>query len=633
MRRWNGAGGAIFGLLIMALIVGHAVPLTAAPSPEQLASAKALSAKLKKAGTLFKAKKTKEAADAVREAQASLAELIKSGDPQEALPLAQPLHSQLQKAIELLVLEGESFQPLAALPVIVAKQPDQKPKAAPVAPPTDGPVSFAKHVAPLLVAKCGTCHVGRAKGDFSMATVADLKKGAKESGIVIQPGNSQASRMIELIQSGDMPRGGAKVSAAELAMLSKWIDQGANYDGAEPGTSLAGLAQTSGANLSAITVEQARGNESILFARDIGPVIVRECSNCHSNRNPPSGLSLTTFERLLRGGENGAILSPGDPSDSLIITKLRGKSGARMPFRRLPLDEETIVKFEKWIAEGAKFDGPDMSMPLLEVVQTLFAARATHDELKAERVKRGQHMWKTIIPDSTPIQKEADDFLLIGNVGEEILDDVTKNAETLVPRIRKTLSIPADRPLVKGRMTVFVFDKRYDYSEIGTMVEEREIPSTSRGHWRYTGLDAYIAVLPAKAGEYPIDSLLSQQIAGLYVASLGKVPRWFAEGTGRVVASRIDPKDPRFKQWDSQLTEIVGGGKPDAFLSGGLPGENGDIVSYGFVKVLMANSSKFNQLLDAIRSGTPFDAAFAKSYGGTPVQMASNWTPTKRRGR
>ena len=55
--------------------------------------------------------------------------------------------------------------------------------------------------------------------------------------------------------------------------------------------------------------------------------------------------------------------------------------------------------------------------------------------------------------------------------------------------------MPADRSLVKGRLTLYVFDKRYDYGEVGTMLERREIPASWRGHWRYTGVDAYGCVL------------------------------------------------------------------------------------------------------------------------------------------
>jgi hypothetical protein len=384
-----------------------------------------------------------------------------------------------------------------------------------------------------------------------------------------------------------------------------------------------------------VKVEQATGKEDVLFARDIGPVIVANCLGCHGTNNPRGRLSLATFNGILKGGDSGAIITPGKATDSLLIKKLRGQAGARMPLNRPALEEAVIAKFEKWIADGAKYDGPDMAMPTEDVVQLLFAARSTHEELTAERAKLAKRTWKLTLPDSQPSQHESDNLLVIGNMSEEVLADVAKTAEELMPRIGKMLGAPADKPLIKGRLTIFAFQRKYDYSEIGTMVEAREVPTTSRGHWRYTGIDAYACLVPPRAGEtQPLDSLLAQQIAGAYVASLGKVPRWFAEGAGRVTGARINPKDPRFKEWDDRLAEIVASaGKGDAAVSGSLPGEDGDIAAYGFVKVLAANSSKFTAVLNALRAGTPFDQAFAKAYGGPPMQAAANWVPKGPRGR
>src|SRR5205085_9204338 len=69
------------------------------------------------------------------------------------------------------------------------------------------------------------------------------------------------------------------------------------------------------------------------------------------------------------------------------------------------------------------------------------------------------------------------------------------------------------------------------------------------------------------------------------------------------------------------------GGKPDAFLTGGLPPEETDILSYSFVKMLMSKAGPYQQLLGAVRSGAPFDQSFAKIYGYTPNQMAAAWAP------
>lgn len=86
-------------------------------------------------------------------------------------------------------------------------------------------VGFSTHVAPLLVKHCGNCHISGRRGDFQFSSYDTLMK----SGMV-QKGKGSASRLVDVIATGDMPRGGGKVSKEELAMLSSWIDQGAMLD-------------------------------------------------------------------------------------------------------------------------------------------------------------------------------------------------------------------------------------------------------------------------------------------------------------------------------------------------------------------------------------------------------------------
>ena len=89
-------------------------------------------------------------------------------------------------------------------------------------------------MAPILVSRCGRCHVSDSKGGFSLATFAALMKGPPE-GVVIFAGDTVGSRLIETIETGDMPRGGGKVTPQELQTLKAWILSGAKFDGSDPG--------------------------------------------------------------------------------------------------------------------------------------------------------------------------------------------------------------------------------------------------------------------------------------------------------------------------------------------------------------------------------------------------------------
>lgn len=87
-------------------------------------------------------------------------------------------------------------------------------------------VSFSKQVAPLLTAKCGGCHISGRRGGFQFTSYEALMKTG-----MVQKGQAGSSRIVEVIETGDMPRGGGKVSKDELNTLTSWIDAGAPFDG------------------------------------------------------------------------------------------------------------------------------------------------------------------------------------------------------------------------------------------------------------------------------------------------------------------------------------------------------------------------------------------------------------------
>ena len=92
----------------------------------------------------------------------------------------------------------------------------------------EGSVSFEKHVAPIIVEKCGKCHVSSSKGKYGIASYEALI----DSGSITS-GDPSGSSFIQVIDSGEMPKGGLKVTDKELSLLKQWITAGAKYDGAD----------------------------------------------------------------------------------------------------------------------------------------------------------------------------------------------------------------------------------------------------------------------------------------------------------------------------------------------------------------------------------------------------------------
>jgi len=616
-------------ILAAAALVIASSAVSAAPTPQQRAEIAAVAALLTKAGNLYKNNKFKEAGDAVKEVQARMEKLADGADQQMVLQL-EAVHKRLVNAHALLELEGVTLPPLKRLESAPAAG---KPGEA----AAGGGISFVKQVAPILNARCGNCHVRNSRGMFSMASYESLMKGPPP-GKVVFAGNVAGSDLVVKVKDKEMPPNGAGIPDAELATLTKWVEEGAKFDGPDPTALLTALVmgQPQPAT-TAITVQPATGKETVSFANDIAPVLAKSCLNCHGATRPRNNFSLNTPESLLKGGDRGEPILPGKASDSLLIKKLKGTAdGARMPMGMTPLDDATIFKIEKWIAEGARFDSPDPKQPIEEIAALARARKATHEELSADRARLADENWQLGMPGNAPQRAESANFLVLGSVGEGTLADIARRAEALAPQVADIFKAPAGQPLVKGRQTLYVFGEKYDYGEFGKMVEKRPLPPAWRGHYKYSVIDAYGAVLNPKSADYSLDALLAQQIAAVYVAAQGRgVPHWFAEGCGRVVASRLAPaSDKRVGQWGDELPTILGSlAAPDDFLTGKLPPEESDICSFSFAKFLMADTRRFKNLMDELRKGGEFAKSFQQAFGGPPAQVAGAWVrnPPKAR--
>ncbi len=611
--------------IALALAVFSAGPAHAAPTSQQRTKARVAESALKRAQGLNKSKKYKESAAALKQAQSAITEL---GSDPEGAKLVAGLYPQLEMLHGDLELQGVKLDALPPAPAMAA---DSGPATGgKTAGGVSGGVSFSKQVAPMLVEKCGNCHVRGSKGEFNFVSFTALMKGSKD-GIVISPKSSDGSRIVEVIRSGDMPRGGGKVSPEQLAMLSKWIDEGAKFDGSNPDANIADpnliAAQRDGMSMDKVQVAMATGKETVSFALDIAPVLVSQCYGCHGEgRQPRARYDMDTFKGVLKGGESGEAVSAGKPDQSLMIAKIRGtaKDGVRMPKDAPPLSPDVIAKFEKWVAEGARFDGYDVASPVGEVAAIAHAEHITPEQLAKERSDLGAHNWKLVLPDGGDDRFESDNFIVFGNTGKESLQETARIAEEQGAKLQKMMKLPTG-PLIKGRTTIFVFDKKYDYGEVGRMLEGRELPPELRAHWRYTTVDAYICAVPPKNKEYSYSALIGQQLAGIMVANQGHMPRWFAEGSARNLAARLDPKDTRYKQWEDIAREAVASGvKPEGFLTGS--GPDNDAIAYMFVKQLLSDAGRYQKLMTALKAKTPFEAAFTQAYGMPPAQAVAKWS-------
>jgi mono/diheme cytochrome c family protein len=102
------------------------------------------------------------------------------------------------------------------------------------------------------------------------------------------------------------------------------------------------------------------------FERDIAPILVQHCLDCHQVNKRSGGLDLSTFDALTRGGESGSVLVAGKPAESLLIERVAAgemppapephefKPGVIHDAGRRPTAAE-VEQLRAWVAAGAKW--------------------------------------------------------------------------------------------------------------------------------------------------------------------------------------------------------------------------------------------------------------------------------------
>ena len=92
------------------------------------------------------------------------------------------------------------------------------------------------------------------------------------------------------------------------------------------------------------------------FENKIRPILVDNCYKCHSQQSAKvkGGLRLDTREDLLKGGETGAGIVPGNPDQSLLIQAVRYTNpDLQMPPKDKKLSATQIADLEAWVKMGA----------------------------------------------------------------------------------------------------------------------------------------------------------------------------------------------------------------------------------------------------------------------------------------
>ena len=357
------------------------------------------------------------------------------------------------------------------------------------------------------------------------------------------------------------------------------------------------------------------------FEKKVRPLLAENCYACHSAEAPSVFASLRLDSRagLLRGGDSGPVVVPGDAAASLLLRAVRGQAKALMPPTGR-LTEEQIADLSTWVDAGAPW--PDAQAPGLPDPSEAF---------DLERRRQEHWAWQPVraeppppVSDTDWPQSAVDRFILAKLEGAGLEPAPAADRHTLLRRLSFALT---GLPPTASEIAAFVAD---DSPRAVNTVVERLLASPHFGerwarHWmdlfRYTEShgsegdpdlpeawryrDYLIRALNA---DVPYDQLIREHVAGDLLPQPRLDPaRGLNEsllGTAnyRMIEHGFQPVDPwedRVKWTDNQI----------------------DVFSKAFQGLTVSCARCHDHKFDAISQGDYY-ALFGVLASARPVQRA-----------
>ncbi|HSH95278.1 MAG TPA: DUF1549 domain-containing protein, partial [Roseimicrobium sp.] len=309
------------------------------------------------------------------------------------------------------------------------------------------------------------------------------------------------------------------------------------------------------------------------FEKKVRPILVDKCYSCHSEQSDKlkAGLLVDSREGLLKGGDNGPSIVPGDPDKSLFIKAIRYKDpDLQMPPKGAKLAAQEVKDLEEWVKMGA----PDPRKS---------AGGVDKYKAAAKEAEKSHWAFKPVVKPEIPTVK------IKGWVSSPIDAFVLQQMEekAMLP------SLSADKRTLLRRAT---------YDLIGLPPSQKEV-------------DDFMADKSPDAFTKVVDRLLASprygERSGRYWLDIAR----YSDTKGEVNRNREDPRYPYAWTYRDYVIKAFNDDKPyDKFLTEQLaadliPGANTDsLAALGFItlgKRFMGNQNDvIDDRIDVVTKGT-----------------------------
>jgi hypothetical protein len=263
------------------------------------------------------------------------------------------------------------------------------------------------------------------------------------------------------------------------------------------------------------------------FEKKVRPVLVEHCLKCHGAdaRKVKGGLRLDSRAALLRGGDGGPAVVPGDPSRSKLIGAVRYKDvDLQMPPKgRLP--DAVIADLVTWVRDGATWP------------EDMTSSAATRNEFDLSRRKAEHWCWQPVrrpalpvVNDPSPVSSAVDAFVLSKLEERGLAPAPAADRRTLLRRVTFDLTglppTPEEIDAFLGDPSASAYEKVVDRLLASPAYGERWARhwldlvryADTRGHefdypipdaWQYRDY-----VIRAFNADVPYDQFVTEHVAG-----------------------------------------------------------------------------------------------------------------------
>src|SRR5579871_4611854 len=255
------------------------------------------------------------------------------------------------------------------------------------------------------------------------------------------------------------------------------------------------------------------------YARDIQPILAKNCTTCHGEKKQRSSLRLDSVRAMRQGGNSGPAIVPGKSKDSHLIVAVAGGNDdiPAMPPKGRRLSEQEVSLLRSWIDSGAP-------LPANEAAADTKKTASKHWAFQPIR-RPAEPSVKNV----SWYRNNIDRFILARLEKEGITPAPEADRVTLLRRVSLDL---IGLPPSPREIDDFLSDKRPDAYE---RVVERLLASPHYGerwgrHWldlaRYADSNGYSIDAPRSIWKYrdwvidafnhdkPFDQFVIEQLAG-----------------------------------------------------------------------------------------------------------------------